>query len=282
MSAATLERIRQRLVGLKMPFALEHLDRLVRQLEAGEINALEAIETLLSEELLIRENRRIKMGLATSALMPPKSLESFDFTFQPSLDKARIDALASLEFIERREVVHFLGPPGTGKSHLACALGVAAVKSGKTVYRSTLADLVGNLAKAHHGGQLNYKLRQMSRPALLIVDEIGYLPLPKEGANLFFQLVSARYEKGAMILTSNRTFAEWAEVFGDPIVATALLDRLLHHAIVIQIEGASYRLRAHADLLPDSSSAQPFNAAPKKRRGRPPKAKKEVSVYNPG
>ena len=282
MSAATLERIRQRLVGLKMPFALEHLDRLVRQLEAGEINALEAIETLLSEELLIRENRRIKMGLATSALMPPKSLESFDFTFQPSLDKARIDALASLEFIERREVVHFLGPPGTGKSHLACALGVAAVKSGKTVYRSTLADLVGNLAKAHHGGQLNYKLRQMSRPALLIVDEIGYLPLPKEGANLFFQLVSARYEKGAMILTSNRTFAEWAEVFGDPIVATALLDRLLHHAIVIQIEGASYRLRAHADLLPDSSSVQPFNAAPKKSRGRPPKAKKEVSVYNPG
>ena len=282
MSAATLERIRQRLVGLKMPFALEHLDQLVRQLEAGEINALEAMETLLSEELLIRENRRIKMGLATSALMPPKSLESFDFTFQPSLDRARIDALASLEFIERREVVHFLGPPGTGKSHLACALGVAAVKSGKTVYRSTLTDLVGNLAKAHHGGQLNFKLRQMSRPALLIVDEIGYLPLPKEGANLFFQLVSARYEKGAMILTSNRTFAEWAEVFGDPIVATALLDRLLHHAIVIQIEGASYRLRAHADLLPDSSSVQPFSAAPKKRRGRPPKAKKEVSVYNPG
>ena len=282
MSAATLERIRQCLVGLKMPFALEHLDRLVRQLEAGELNALEAMETLLSEELLIRENRRIKMGLATSALMPPKSLESFDFTFQPSLDRARIDALASLDFIERREVVHFLGPPGTGKSHLACALGVAAVKSGKTVYRSTLTDLVGNLAKAHHGGQLNFKLRQMSRPALLIVDEIGYLPLPKEGANLFFQLVSARYEKGAMILTSNRTFAEWAEVFGDPIVATALLDRLLHHAIVIQIEGASYRLRAHADLLPDSSSVQPFNAAPKKRRGRPPKAKKEVSVYNPG
>ena len=161
------------------------------------------------------------MGLNTARLMPPKTLESFDFAFQPSLEKPRIDALASLGFIERKEVVHFLGPPGTGKSHLACALGVTAIKAGKSVYRTTLADLVGNLAKAHHGGQLNQKLRQMSRPALLIVDEIGYLPLPKEGASLFFQLVSARYEKGAMILTSNRSFAEWAEVFGDPVVATA-------------------------------------------------------------
>ena len=110
----------------------------------------------------------------------------------------------------------------------------------------------------------------------------GYLPLPKEGASLFFQLVSARYEKGAMILTSNRSFAEWAEVFGDPVVATALLDRLLHHAIVIQIEGASYRLRAHSDLLLDSSVGQPLSAAPKKRRGRPPKSKKEGLVYNLG
>ena len=118
MSAALLDRIRQRLVGLKMPFALEHLDLLVRQLEAGELNALEAIEALLSEELLIRENRRIKISLNTSGLMPPKTLESFDFAFQPSLDKLRIDALAALDFIERKEVLHILGPPGTGKSHL--------------------------------------------------------------------------------------------------------------------------------------------------------------------
>ena len=187
----------------------------------------------MSEELLIRENRRIKMGLNTARLMPPKTLESFDFAFQPSLEKPRIDALASLGFIERKEVVHFLGPPGTGKSHLACALGVTAVKAGRSVYRTTLADLIGNLAKAHHGGLLNQKLRQMSRHALLIVDEIGYLPLPKEGANLFFQLVSARYEKGAMILTSNRSFAESkcsGIRSGQPSAAS-------RH----RIEGASYR-----------------------------------------
>lgn len=282
MSAATLECIRQHLVGLKMPFALECLDLTVRRLEVGELSAIEAIETLLGEELMSRESRRIKMSLNTSGLMPPKTLESFDFHFQPSLDKQRIDALATLDFIDRKEVVHFLGPPGTGKSHLACALGVAAVKAGKSVYRTTLADLVGNLAKAQHSGQLNRKLRQVSSPALLIVDEIGYLPLPKEGANLFFQLVSARYEKGAMILTSNRTFTEWAEVFGDPIVATALLDRLLHHAIVVAIEGASYRLRAHADLLPDTSAGRNLKTAAKKRRGRPRKTKQEDSVYNLG
>ena len=131
-------------------------------------------------------------------------------------------------------------------------------------------------------GQLANKLRFYTRASLLIVDEIGYLPLPKEGANLFFQLVSARYEKGAMILTSNRNFAEWADVFGDPVVATTLLDRLLHHAIVIQIEGASYRLKAHADLIQSSAPSALLTPAAKKRRGRPPKPKKEVSIYNPG
>ena len=166
-------------------------------------------------------------------------------------------------------------------NHLAYALYMTVIKAGKSVYRTTLADLVDNLAKVHNGGQLNQKLRQLSRPALLIVDEIGYLPLPKESANLFFQLVSARYEKAAMILTSNRAFAEWAEVFGDPVVATVLLNRLLHHVIVIQIEGASYRLRAHTDLLPDTTDPR-RNAVPKKRRGRLPKQKLEISIYNLG
>ena len=271
--SAVLERIRASLVGLRMPRALEALDHTVQRLERGEVGALEAIDALLGEELSIRENRRIAVALSTARLMPVKTIEGFDFTFQPSLDRERVLALAQLDFIARAEVVHFLGPPGTGKSHLATALGVAAVKAGRSVYRCSLAELIEALSKAEREGRLAEKLRFYMRAALLIVDEIGYLPITPGGANLFFQLVNARYEKGAMILTSNRGFAEWGEVFGDPVVATALLDRLLHHAVVIQIEGASYRLRGHADLIPEHVRANAPIAPPPapKRRGRPPK-----------
>ncbi|QUS59015.1 IS21-like element helper ATPase IstB [Pseudovibrio brasiliensis] len=265
------DQIRAALVGLKMPRALEVLDHTLSQLEQGELSALEAIDSLLNEEFSTREDRRVTVALATARLTPIKTLESFDFTFQPSLDRERIMALAELEFITRKEVVHFLGPPGTGKSHLATALGVAAVKAGKSVYRIALADLIDALSKAEREGKLAEKLRFYARASLLIVDEIGYLPITTGGANLFFQLVNARYEKGAMIMTSNRGFAEWGDVFGDPVVATALLDRLLHHAVVVQIDGASYRLRAHADLMPDHvrSNASITPPPPPKRRGRP-------------
>jgi DNA replication protein DnaC len=272
----TLERIRQDLVGLKMPRALEALDAIVRRLEQGEISALEAIDTLLSEELTLRENSRIKTGLRMARLSTIKTLSGFDFTFQPSLDRDRILTLAQLGFIGRCEVVHFLGPPGTGKSHLATALGVEAVKAGRSVYFCTLADLIGMLARAEREGRLAERIRFFCRPALLIVDEIGYLPVVSGGGNLFFQLVNARYERGAMILTSNRGFAEWGEVFGDPVVATALLDRLLHHAVVIQIEGSSYRLRQHAELMPEHVRSKALITPPDpapilRRRGRPPK-----------
>ena len=173
-------------------------------------------------------------------------------------------------------MVHFIGPPGTGKSHLSVALGVEAVQAGRSVHFLNLADLVGALAKAEREGVLREKIRFYCRFALLIVDEIGYLPVVPGGGNLFFQLVNARYERGAMILTSNRGFAEWGEVFGDPVVATALLDRLLHHAVVVQVEGASYRLRQHADLVPEHIRSKalihPPPVAPlPKRRGRPPR-----------
>jgi DNA replication protein DnaC len=269
----TLDRIRASLIGLRMPRALEALDHTVRRIERGEITALEAIDGLLAEEHATRENRRVGVALKTARLAPPKTLEGFDFSFQPSLDRGRILALAQLDFVARAEVVHFLGPPGTGKSHLATALGVAAVRAGRSVYRATLAEIVEALGRAEREGRLAERIRFYARPALLIVDEIGYLPITAGGANLFFQLVNARYEKGAMILTSNRGFAEWGEVFGDPVVATALLDRLLHHAVVVQIEGASYRLRAHADLMPvhARTHAAITPPPPPRRRGRPPK-----------
>ena len=258
---AVIEHVKASLVALKMPRALEILDVTLRGIERGEIGTVEAIDALLTEELTIRENRRVKMAVQMAKLSAIKTLTGFDFAFQPSLDKNRILALAGLQFIDRAEAVHLIGPPGTGKTHLSLALGVEAVKAGRSVYFSSLADIIASLAKAERDGALRDRIRYFCRFALLIVDEIGYLPVISGGGNLFFQLVNARYEKGAMILTSNRGFAEWGEIFSDPVVATALLDRLLHHAVVIQIEGSSYRLREHADLLPDAARAKTLSSA---------------------
>ncbi len=273
LPSTPLERIRHHLVGLKMVRALEALDSSVRRLEEGKISALEMLDELLGEEHSTRETRRIKASMMTARLTRIKTLEDFDFSFQPSLDRNRILALAELAFIERGEVVHLLGPPGTGKSHLAIALGIAAVKAGKSVYFATLAEIIASLSKAEREGKLLKRISYLSRSALLIIDEVGYLPIQTGGANLFFQLINARYERGAMILTSNRGFGEWGELFGDMVVAAALLDRLLHHAIVVEISGSSYRLREHAKLVPDSLRLPPISApaVTRKKRGRPRK-----------
>ena len=263
------------LVGLRMPYALEALPAITRALEQGEITALEAMDRLLLEEYTKRESKRVDVAFKTSRLLPLKTLESFDFTFQPSLDRERIMALAELSFIERGEVVHLLGPPGTGKTHLATALGVEAVRAGKRVYRITLADLIDNLIQAERAGMVQARMRTYVHPSLLIIDEIGFLPISPGGASLFFQLVNARYEKGAMILTSNLGFADWGEMFGDPVMATALLDRLLHHSVVITIAGHSYRLREHMELIPDHvrTNKSLVPPPPPKKRGRPKKVK---------
>lgn len=275
---ATLERVRQHLVQLKLACALEVLDDTMARVEQGRLSVLEAIDVLLSDECANRETRRIKAARMTARLTQIKTLESFDFSFQPSLDRNRILTLAQLGFIDRHQSVHFLGPPGVGKSHLALALGMEAIKAGKSVYFTTLTDLIASLTKAEREGNLESRVRYFNRAAVLIVDEVGYLPITPSGANLFFQLVNARYEKGAMILTSNRGFKEWGEIFGDNVIAAALLDRLLHHAVVIEIEGNSFRLREHADLVPETlKGTQQLTAKPPvKRRGRPRKVHEET------
>jgi len=286
VSGATAERIRRHLVGLKMPRALETLQVTLSRIEHGEVSALEAIEALLGEEYSTRESRRIKMALQTARLTTVKTLSGYDFSFQPSLDRNRVLALAELGFVERRECVHLLGPPGTGKSHLAIALGVEAVKAGKSVYFASLAELVESMRKAEREGKLGERVKFLSRNSLLIVDEIGYLPVGSGGGNLFFQLVNACYERCALIMTGNRGFGEWAEIFGgDAVVAAALLDRLLHHAVVIAIEGNSYRLREHAALLPEHLRNRPplyEPAAPAPVRRRPGRPRKEATTSPPG
>ena len=271
-------RIRHNLVGLRMPRALEALDAVIQQIERGQIGAIEAIDTLLAEEITMREGRRIRAALQMARLTTIKTLTGFDFSFQPSLDRNRIMALASLDFIDKHEVVHFIGQSGTGKSHLAIALGVEAIRAGRSVYFCALADIIDSLARADREGRLRERIRYLCRTQLLIIDEIGYVTLGAAAGNLFFQLINARYERGAMILTSNRGFGEWGQVFGDPVIATALLDRLLHHAVVVHIEGSSYRMRQHADLLPPVTPRSPQPGAMPKRRSRPPKAAANTMV----
>lgn len=172
-----------------------------------------------------------------------KNLNSFDFTYQPSIDKKQITTLASCHFIEYGENIVILGPPGVGKTHLGVGLGIKAIEAGYPVLFTTAAAMIAALTKAAAEGRLEDKLKFYTVPRLLIIDEIGYLPIQRHGANLFFQLISRRYEKEPMILTSNQSFGSWAEVFGDRVIATAVLDRVLHHAITMNIRSNSYRLK---------------------------------------
>jgi len=231
-----------------MPGALEALDDILRQLDGGTLAPPAALEALLGAQISLRNNRRLVAAMRSSRLPAIKTLADFDFSFQPSLKREQIDSLHSLGFLERRENVVLLGPPGVGKTHLAISLAIAAAQSGRRVYYGTLADLITSLEEAQQAGRLTQRLKTLIFPSLLVVDEIGYLPISRTGAMLFFQLMSRRYETGATILTSNKGFDEWGEVFGDEVMAGALIDRLVHHCHIVNIRGNSYRMRQHAEL----------------------------------
>nr|WP_203587861.1 IS21-like element helper ATPase IstB [Actinospica acidiphila] len=196
----------------------------------------------MSEELAVRDDRRFRQGLRLSRLPHHKTLDEYDFSFQADLDPRKVKDLATLSFVEGKANAALLGPPGVGKTHIA-ALAVAACRAGYSIYFTSLDDMVRNLKAAETAGRLTNKLGTYLRPSVLVVDEVGYQPLERAEANLVFQVISKRYEKGSIILTSNKTFSEWGQVFGDEVLATAILDRLLHHCEVIFINGPSYRLK---------------------------------------
>ncbi len=245
MSAAvSYERVREHLGALSLDAALSALDTVLEDGNKQDRTPVEIVDDLLTRERDERFQRRIRTNLRLSGIATPKTLEAFDFDAQTQVPKKTIDELACLRFLHHGENVLFLGPPGVGKSHLAVGLALKALEAGHRVYFITLHDLVAKSRIAKKRDRLHIFQNTLTRPDLLLLDEVGYLPIEQHDATFLFEVVSKRYDKGKpIILTSNKSYAAWGDFFPDPVLATALLDRLLHHATTISIRGDSYRLR---------------------------------------
>jgi DNA replication protein DnaC len=239
MEQLICDRLRDNLNRLKLNQAASVLDDILQQAEADQSSYLAFLDHLLEEEVAAKDKRRVQTAMKTAGLPSAKTIDSYDFSFHPNLSQKDVMSLFDLEFISKHDNVIFLGPPGVGKTHLAISLAIKACAHGLKVYFTTMDKLMQKLKES----QSRHKAYLTS--ALVVVDEVGYLPIDNREAYLFFQFITWRYERGSIVITSNKSFSEWQELFGDPVIASAMLDRLLHHCRVINIQGHSYRLRNH-------------------------------------
>ena len=239
-----MERLRENLLQLRMFTAESIVDSVLEQAVSKDMSAVEVLDHLLGEEVRSRRASTIETRTRLAGFPAKKTLDEFDLSFQPSVDKRLFADLRTLRFVANHENVIVLGPPGVGKTHIAIGLGLEAIRAGYSAYYANSTTMIEKLKRASARGTLDRTLRKFSGYRVLIVDEIGYLPMDREGSHLFFQLVSRRYEKGSTIFTSNKSYGEWGEVLGDNVIASAVLDRILHHSITVNVKGESYRLQA--------------------------------------
>lgn len=244
MSDLVNDRVIQALMQLRLQTAAETLPTHLRAAADRDFSPLEFVDHLLADELAARQERSMTVRTKLAHLPVLKSLDSFDFDAQPSLDRKVVTTLQSLAFIDRAENVVLLGPPGVGKTHLSIGLGVRALQAGHRVYFLTAQDLLDQIRLAQLDGIPGHKQRHLNTVPLLIIDELGYVEFDKAAATWLFQLICQRYEHRSTIITSNKPFADWAQIFSDTTLASALLDRLLHHSHVLSLKGDSYRMRA--------------------------------------